>query len=121
MGVYGVIVFNLDVDVGLAGDSGGVEVFPMTVDIVVALVSLSEAFVDSVCVLLSQLEGETEGVLDCTLPSVSRQGLATRAWAIDLPSGLKRMASSTFSVPCVVETVGSHDFEEEKQRKRRRE
>lgn len=73
------IVFNLDVDVGLAGDSGGVEVFPMTVDIVVALVSLSEAFVDSVCVLLSQLEGETEGVLDCTLPSPSRQGLATRA------------------------------------------
>lgn len=79
MGVCRVIVFNLDVEVVLAGDSGGVEVFPMTVDIVVALVSPSEAFVDSVCVLLSQLEGETEGVLDRTLPSPSREGLATRA------------------------------------------
>jgi hypothetical protein len=79
MGVYGVMVVSLDVEVDLAGVSGGVAVLPVPVDTVVALVSPSEAFVNSVCVLLSQLEGETEGVLDCTLPSPSRQGLATRA------------------------------------------
>lgn len=73
------IVFNLDVEIDLAGVSGSVDVVPVTVDTVVALVSLSEAFVDSVCVLLSQLEGETERFLDCTLLTPSGQGLAIRA------------------------------------------